>query len=62
MPAVSKQQLKAMGAAAGGKSNLGIPQDVGAEFVKATPKGANLPQKAPKKGKPGKGKDFRFSK
>lgn len=38
MPATSRRQLKAMYAAAAGKSNLGIPQKVGAEFVKATPK------------------------
>lgn len=60
MPAVSKQQLKAMSAAMGGKSTLGIPQKVGADFVKSTPKGANLPPKAPKK--KGKGKDFGFTK
>lgn len=61
MPAKSKDQLKAMGAAAGGKSTLGIPQNVGADFVAATPKGANLPQKVAKKG-PKKGKDFGFTK
>lgn len=60
MPATSKKQLRAMAAAMGGSSNIGIPQSVGKEFVKATPKGANLPESAPKKGK--KGKDFRFSK
>ena len=32
---VSEAQHKAMGAAAGGKSNLGIPKKVGAEFSKA---------------------------
>ncbi len=65
MPVTSKKQLAAMGAAMGGSSTLGIPQKVGADFVAATPPGANLPEKAPapkKKGKPGKGKDFSFSK
>ncbi|HMC66342.1 MAG TPA: hypothetical protein VKI65_15500 [Gemmataceae bacterium] len=38
MPAKSRAQLAAMYAAAAGKSTLGIPQKVGAEFVKATPK------------------------
>ena len=38
MPATSKAQLRAMYVAAAGHSNLGIPQKVGAEFVKATPK------------------------
>lgn len=47
MPAVSEAQRKAMFAAAAGKSTLGIPQKVGAEFVAATPAG-KLPAKAPK--------------
>ena len=38
MPAVSGKQYRAMQAAAHGKSNLGIPQKVGAEFVKETSK------------------------
>lgn len=38
-----------MFAAAAGKSNIGIPKKVGAEFVKAD-KGGKLPMKAPKKG------------
>lgn len=38
MPAKSKAQLRAMGAAAGGRSTLGIPKKVGKEFVKATSK------------------------
>ncbi len=37
MPAVSGKQLRAMLAAKAGKSTLGIPAKVGAEFVKATP-------------------------
>lgn len=59
MPARSKKQLGAMAAAMGGSSKLGIPPKVGKEFVKATPKGADLPEKAPKKKS---GKDFKFSK
>ena len=38
MPAKSGKQLRAMYAAAAGHSTLGIPQNVGAEFVKATPR------------------------
>jgi hypothetical protein len=49
MPPVSQQQRKAMFAAAAGKSTLGIPKKVGAEFV-AADKGGKLPPKA-KKGK-----------
>ena len=48
MPARSKQQLKAMYAAAAGKSTLGIPKSVGADFVAATPSAKGLPEKAPK--------------
>src|SRR5215472_362551 len=47
MPPVSESQRKAMYAAKAGKSNIGIPQKVGAEFVKADP-GGKLPQKAKK--------------
>ncbi len=36
MPVVSKAQNAAMHAAEEGKSTLGIPQKVGAEFVKAS--------------------------
>jgi len=51
MPAKSKEQLKAMAAAAQGKSNLGIPKKVGQEFIKSTPKGAEkeLPKVVKKK-------------
>lgn len=35
MPSVSRQQQKAMFAAAEGHSTLGIPRKVGAEFVAA---------------------------
>ena len=35
MPSKTERQRRAMRAAAAGKSTLGIPQDVGEEFVKA---------------------------
>ncbi len=38
MPAVSGPQYRAMAAAQRGNSTLGIPEDVGREFVHATPK------------------------
>ena len=38
MPAKSSKQFRAMQAAAHGKSSLGIPADIGKEFVKGTPK------------------------
>jgi hypothetical protein len=44
MPPVSEAQRRAMFAAKAGKSNIGIPQKVGAEFVKAD-KGGKLPQR-----------------
>lgn len=44
MPAKSEAQLKAMYAAKEGKSTLGIPQKVGAEFVKATKSTKGLPE------------------
>jgi len=46
MPPVSQQQRKAMGAAAAGKSTLGIPKSVGKEFI-AADKGGKLPKRAP---------------
>lgn len=49
MPYVSKAQQAAMGAAASGKSTLGIPKKVGKEFIKAGPAKKNLPQKVTKK-------------
>ena len=49
MPMESKQQLKAMYAAAEGKSNIGIPKKVGKEFVKAGKAKPNLPQKVQKR-------------
>jgi len=45
MPIESKQQQKAMYAAAAGKSTLGIPKKVGKEFIKAGKAKPNLPQK-----------------
>jgi hypothetical protein len=42
MPPVSERQRKAMYAAKAGKSTLGIPKKVGAEFVAADP-GGKLP-------------------
>ena len=49
MPSVSRQQQKAMFAAASGKSNIGIPKKVGEEFASADiargPK--KLPARAP---------------
>ena len=35
MPSKTKKQARAMRAAAAGKSTLGIPKNVGKEFVKA---------------------------
>jgi hypothetical protein len=49
LPVVSKQQQKAMYAAAEGKSTLGIPKKVGKEFVKAGKAKPNLPQKVIKR-------------
>jgi hypothetical protein len=51
MPPVSQKQRRAMGAAKAGKSTLGIPQDVGADFIAADP-GGKLPPSAPKPPKP----------
>ena len=49
MPIESKQQQKAMYAAAAGKSTLGIPKKVGKEFIKACKAKPNLPQKVTKR-------------
>ncbi len=49
MPPKSELQRRAMGAAASGKSTLGIPKKVGKDFLSAD-KGGKLPRKA-KKGK-----------
>jgi hypothetical protein len=50
MPPVSQQQRKAMYAAKEGKSTLGIPKKVGAEFISAD-KGGKLPKRKKGKGK-----------
>jgi hypothetical protein len=52
MPVVSEAQRKAMYAAKEGKSTLGIPKSVGAEFIAATPAGTKLPARANTKSKP----------
>ncbi len=44
MPNVSEAQRSAMGAAAAGKSKLGIPRKVGAEFMKEDT-GGKLPER-----------------
>jgi hypothetical protein len=49
MPIVSQRQRLAMYAAAEGKSTLGIPKSVGADYVAAGPASKNLPESAPKK-------------
>lgn len=49
MPPVSQAQRRAMYAAAAGKSKIGIPAKVGAEF-EAADKGGKLPARA-RKGK-----------
>ena len=61
MPATTGKQYRAMAAAKGGNSTLGIPQKVGAEFVAATPP-AKRSQFAKKPKGSGKGKDFQFTK
>jgi len=48
MPPRSEAQRRAMRAAASGKSTLGIPKKVGAEYS-AADVGGKLPKKAPKK-------------
>lgn len=50
MPPVSQQQRKAMYAAKEGRSTLGIPRKVGADFI-AADKGGKLPKRVKKKGK-----------
>jgi len=49
LPIVSKQQQKAMYAAAEGKSTLGIPKKVAKEFISAGKKQSKLPQKITKR-------------
>jgi hypothetical protein len=48
MPPVSQKQRAAMGAAASGKSSLGIPKSVGKEFIKAD-RGGKLPARKKRK-------------
>ena len=50
MPPKSQAQRGAMYAAKAGKSTLGIPKKVGAEFVKAD-SGGKLPKKVKQKGR-----------
>jgi hypothetical protein len=57
MPAVSEAQRRAMYAAKAGKSTLGTPKSVGADFVAATPPG-KLPARAPKKAQKSLGDEF----
>ena len=49
MPMKSEQQMKAMYAAASGKSTIGIPKAVGKEFVKAGKAKPNLPKTVAKR-------------
>ena len=49
MPVKSEQQMKAMYAAAEGKSTLGIPKKVAKEFIKAGKAKPNLPKTVSKK-------------
>jgi hypothetical protein len=58
MPVVSEAQRRAMYAAKEGKSTLGIPKSVGAEFIAATPAGEKLPARAPGKKKKSLGDSF----
>ena len=48
MPPRSEAQRRAMGAAASGRSTLGIPKKVGKEFIKAD-KGGKLPKRKKEK-------------
>ena len=48
MPVVSESQRRAMFAAKEGKSTLGIPKSVGADFIAASPAGKKLPEKVSK--------------
>lgn len=52
MPIVSEAQRRAMYAAEEGKSTLGIPQKVGAEFVAAGSASKNLPERKKPNRKP----------
>ena len=48
MPYVSEAQRRAMFAAKEGKSTLGIPKSVGADFVAAGPASGTLPERKAK--------------
>ena len=48
MPPVSQAQRKAMAAAASGKSTLGIPKQVGREYI-AADAGGKLPKRKPRR-------------
>ena len=58
MPYVSEAQRRAMFAAKEGKSTLGIPKSVGADFVAAGPASGKLPER---KSKPTKSLGEEFS-
>lgn len=49
MPVKSKAQMRAMQAAAHGKSSLGIPRKVGKEFVRETKSTKGLPERKKKR-------------
>jgi hypothetical protein len=49
LPIVSKDQQKAMYAAAEGKSTLGIPKKVAKEFIASGKKQSKLPNKVTKR-------------
>ena len=51
MPYKSEAQKGAMGAAAAGKSTLGIPKKVGKKFMKAGPAKAKLPKRVSGRGR-----------
>ena len=58
MPAKSKQQFKAMAAAASGHSTLRIPAKVGRDFINATRGYKNLPKRTKKRKKVPSTKDM----
>jgi hypothetical protein len=58
MPYVSEAQRRAMFAAKAGKSTLGIPKSVGADFVAAGPASKNLPERKSSKSEKPLGQEF----
>jgi hypothetical protein len=58
MPFVSEAQKRAMYAAASGKSTLGIPKKVGADFVAAGPASKKLPERKSQKHSKPLGEEF----